>query len=345
MRKYRKLLISALLLAMVGALAFFLYRRVSQLPEIARLLPEGDRLIYVNLKPVHLMDLSNAQPVVEKLLSIFDVTPSGYRNFVEQTGIHLERDLDETSMSRRDTPDGKDVESSEIFVGRFDADRLKNYLQKISTATETYRDHTVFSVPNENHTVRVCILDGGKVAVTNMISAGIMHGIIDQLYKPTSGPSLLADYYHDVPVTSVAWLIGRIPDEPDAIQLPGGLNLGFPGSGVAVASLRYNGALLCQADVFAHSESEARQIVDSANSQLALARGIAQWMGTKGPDKDVKAAFASIQVEQKEKVAVFTATIPPNIFKKIWSEAQPESPVVSPSPAPTPTPKTEHRKR
>src|SRR5258708_1339122 len=300
MRKYRKLLISALLLVMVVALGLLLYRRASQPPETVRLLPEGDRLIYVNLKPVHLMNLNNAQPVVEKLLSIFDVKPSGYRNFVEQTGIHLERDLDETSMSRRDTPDGKDVESSEIFVGRFDTERLKNFLQKLAVTTETYRDHIVFSIPNESHTVRVCILDNTRIAVTNMSAAGPMHGIIDQFYKPSGGgPSLLAGYYHDVPVTSVAWLIGRIPDEPDAVQLPGGLSFSFPGSGVAVASLRYNGALLCQADVFAQSESEAKQIVDSANSHLALARGIAQFMGTKGPDKDVKAAFASIQVQQK----------------------------------------------
>ena len=59
--------------------------------------------------------------------------------------------------------------------------------------------------------------------------------------------------------------------------------------------------------------------------------------------KDVKAAFASIQVEQKEKVAVFTATIPPGVLKKIWSEAQPEVPAITPSP--TPTPKKERRKR
>jgi hypothetical protein len=101
--------------------------------------------------------------------------------------------------------------------------------------------------------------------------------------------------------------------------------------------------LLCQADVFAQSESDAKLIVDSANTHLTLARSIAQWVGAKGPDKDVKAAFTSIQVQQKEKVAVFTATIPPAILKKIWSEVKPESP--EPLPSPSPTPKRERRKR
>jgi hypothetical protein len=266
-----------------------------------------------------------------------------YRDFIDQTGIHFELDLDEAAMSRRDTSDGKDVESSEIFVGRFDAARLTGYLQRLATAIEAYRDHTVFSIPNENHTVRVCILDVTRVAVTNMVSAGPMHGIIDRFYRPSSGPSLLANYYQDVPITSVAWLIGRIPAEPDAVQLPGGLSFSFPASAVAVASLRYNGALLCQADVFAQSESEARQIVDSANGHLALVRSIAQWVGTKGSDQDVKAAFASIQVQQKEKTAVFTATIPPAILRKIWTEVQTESP--APAQAASPTTKNQRRKR
>jgi len=209
MRKYRKLLISALLLALVVALGFLLYHhRASQATEAIRLLPEGDRLGYVNLQPVHLLDLARSPVQLEE----------EYRDFIDQTGIHLERDLDEAAISRRDTPDGRDVESSEIFVGRFDAERLKNYLQKLSIATETYRDHTVFSIPNENHTVRVCILDGYRVAITNMAATDPMHGIIDQLYKPSGGPSLLADYYRDVPITSMAWVIGRIPDDPDGLQ-------------------------------------------------------------------------------------------------------------------------------
>jgi hypothetical protein len=82
--------------------------------------------------------------------------------------------------------------------------------------------------------------------------------------------------------------------------------------------------LLFRADLFAQSEAQAKQIVDSATTHLALVRSIAQSMGAHGPDKDLKAAFDSIQVEQKENVAVFTATIPQSLIKKIWSEVQTE---------------------
>lgn len=322
MLRYRKLLILAVLVISAAGAAFLIYQRAARSPEAARLLPEGDFLVYANLKPAHLFDLSKSGPVELE---------GDYKDFVAQTGIQFERDLDEVAMSRRDTPDHSDVESSEVFIGRFDAERLKSYLQKISDSTEQYRDHTIFSISHEGHLVRAALLDRDKVAVTNMQSPEPMHGIVDRAYKSTSGPSLLHAHYRDVPATSLAWLIYRIPNKPDNVQLPGGLAFTLPADTIAVGSLRYTGAALLRADVFAQSESQARQIVDSANNHLALVRSIGTWVGTRGSNKDVKAAFESIQVEQKENVAIFTATIPQSMLKKLWSEAQAEN--AAPAPA------------
>jgi len=315
MHKHRKLLILAVLVIVAAGATVFIYQRFAGGPEVARLLPEGDFLIYANLKPAHLFDLVKSGPLQLE---------GDYQDFVTQTGIQFERDLEEVAMSRRDTPDHGDVESSEVFTGRFDAERLKIYLRKISDSTEQYRDHTVYSIPHEGHLVRVALLDRDKVAVTNMASPEPMHGIIDRTYKPTSGPGLLHAHYRDVPATSLAWLIYRIPSKPDNVQLPGGLAFTLPADTVAVGSLRYTGSVLLRADVFAQSESQARQIVDSANNHLALVRSIGQWVGTKGANKDVKAAFESIQVEQKENVAVFTAAIPQSMLKKLLTDAQAE---------------------
>jgi hypothetical protein len=154
-----------------------------------------------------------------------------------------------------------------------------------------------------------------------MASPEAMHGIIDRTFRSSPGPSLLS-HYPDVPFGSLAWLISRLPNKPDNLQLPGGLALTLPSGSVAVGSLRFTGTLLLRADIFAQTEAQAKQIVDSANGHLALVRSIGQFVKTKGPDQDVKAAFDSIQVQQKENVAVFTATIPQSILKKVWSEAQ-----------------------
>jgi hypothetical protein len=95
MTKHRKLLILAILLIATAAIGFVLYHHTTQVPEIARLLPEGDLILYANLKPVHLFDLDKSGPI----------QPQGdYKDFVDRTGIQPERDIDEVAMSRRDTP-------------------------------------------------------------------------------------------------------------------------------------------------------------------------------------------------------------------------------------------------
>jgi hypothetical protein len=312
MFKHRKLLILAILLVAAAAVGFVIYQHSTQVPETARLLPEGDLIVYANLKPVHLFDLNKSGPI----------NPEGdYKDFIDRTGIQPERDIDEVAMSRRDTPDGRDVESSEVLIGNFDRNRLQDYLQLISSTRESYRNYTIYSIAHDGHTVRVSLLDGGKVAVTNMASPEPMHGIIDRSLKPSAGPVLLS-HYRDVPLGSMAWLIDRIPNKPDNVELPGGFAITLPAEAVAVGSLRYTGSLLVRADIIAQSEAQARQIVDSANSHLALVRSIGQFIKTKGPDQDIKAAFDSLQATQKENVATFTAIIPKSLIKKIWSEAQ-----------------------
>lgn len=333
MSRQSKLLISAILMvAIVTAAVFFFYHRVSSVPEAATLLPEGDLLIYVNLKPLHLIDLSKSNPVQVE---------GEYKDFVAQTGIQFERDLDEVAMSRRDTPDGRDIESSEIFAGRFDVERVKNYLLKLSLRAEQYRDHVIYSIQHEGHNVRATFLDNTHLAATNMPSPEPMHGIIDRSlkdrsFKPTNGPALLSGYYSRVPLGSVAWMIDRIPNKPGNLQLPGGFALTLPADAVAVASVRYAGNLLLRADLIAQSEAQAKQIADSANTNLTMVRSIGQSLGMKGPDADIKAAFDSIQIAQKENVAVFTATVPQTILKKLWSEARPEPAVPTPTATPVP---------
>lgn len=312
MFKHRKLLISAILLVAAAAVAFVIYHRTARLPEAARLLPEGDLIVYANLQPVHLFDLGKSAEIQHD---------GEYKDFINRTGVEFERDLSEVAISRRDTPDGRDVESSEIFIGHFNPTRLRDYLQSLSTGTETYRNHTVYSISHEGHLVRVSLLGPDEVAVTNMASPEAMHGIIDRTFRFSAGPSLLS-HYSAVPFGSLAWLITRLPNKPDNLQLPGGLSLTLPGDSIAVGSLRYSGSLLLRADIFSQSEAQAKEVVDSANRHLALVRSIGQFIKTKGPDQDVKAAFDSVQVEQKENVAVFTATIPQSVLKKVWSEAQ-----------------------
>jgi hypothetical protein len=308
MTKSRKLLFLALLVVLVAATAFLIMQRVARPPEAARLLPEGDTLIYANLRPIHLFESNKPAPLQME---------EGYKDFVQQTGIQPERDLDEVALSRQDTSDGRDVESSEVFVGRFDRSRTSNYFQKIAAGKEQYLDKTIFSLPHEGHIVRVCILTDKIIAVTNMESAGVMHRIIDHL--GSSGiPTLLETHYRQVPTASVAWMISRIPAKPNGMQLPGGMSFSFHQEAVAVASLRYAGEVMFRADFLTQSDDDARQLADSLHTFLAISRAAS----ALGRDRDVKSAFDSVHIQQKGTIAEVTATLPQNFLKKAVSEIQ-----------------------
>jgi hypothetical protein len=338
MPRLRKLLISVLFLAAVAiVLALLLYRRAARPPEIARLLPEGDAIVYANLKPAHLWNLSQSTPVV---------TEGDYQDFINRTGIQFERDLDEAAMSRRDTTDGRDTESTEIFAGHFDPQRLKNYLESISAQRDSYHGRLLYIIPHQGHTVRVCVLDTSRVAVTNMDSSDPMHEIIDGLDSSPPGPSLVQAYYSKVPVASLGWLI-LSNGASQAAHLPGPLSFDFLNNTVTVGSVRYAGDLKLRADVISINDDSAKQVVDSASGFLAMYRTVARSVGTHGTDPDIKAAIDSIRVEQNKNVAVFTATLSQRVLKKLVSDVGPlaTAPAVSPSPSPAPKHKTHRRRR
>jgi hypothetical protein len=336
MSRNRKLLISALLLASLAVLALVVYRRTAQPPEIARMLPEGDVLVYANLKPVRLWESGKSKPAQVE---------GDYQNFIDQTGIQLERDLDEVAMSRRDSADGRDTESAEIVAGRFDPQRLRGFLEKISVQRDSYHSRIIYLIPHDGHSVRVCLLDDKRVAITNMSVSDPMHAIIDGIDRLPEGPSLLQRYYRQVPLASLAWLIvhtGRSSQRP---QLPNGWSFDFLENTTTVGSVRYKGDLLLRADVLAPNENAARNVVDSAGGFLSMYRTVAQSVGAHGTDPDVKASIDSIQVQQNKNVAVFTATLSLRFLKKLVSEAQSEAaPLASPSPTALPRHNRRHRR-
>ena len=122
-----------LMLALIVALAVALYLRQKAPPEVARLLPESDAIVYANVKPLRLATHFD-RTVVKR-------SPE-FQHFIDATGIVPERDLDEVAFAlhRMDDPNGPNgpVAYSEVFEGRFDGDRLGRYLASIATAQESY---------------------------------------------------------------------------------------------------------------------------------------------------------------------------------------------------------------
>lgn len=329
------------MLALILALAVALVLRKKAPPEVARLLPESDAIVYANLKPL-------------RLATHFDrtlVTRSpDYQHFIDATGIVPERDLDEMAFAlhRMDDPSGPNgpVAYSEVFEGRFDGDRLARYLASIATAKESYAGHDVYSIPvgeegsGRGRLLRVAQLGYDTIAASNMPTAEQIHSILDRYRaaaSPFAGSSLLSARYGDVPLLSSAWGIGHIGlplSERGRISVLG-LELPLPEDTTFVASLQYRGVIRLRIDEIAPTESDAEKSVESLNLLLGIFKSIEHVKSGAAQDEAIAAMVNSLKIEQNGERAVLTANIPLNLLRQLATP-------VSQAPEPTNTPPASH---
>jgi hypothetical protein len=324
LRKQIWIVVGVVLIA--AALGTVLYYRARSAPEAARLLPEGDAVIYINFKPLRLANGFSAGPVEQE---------PEYAEFVRATGFQFERDLDEVAIVVHPV-EGEAEQAgrrfSEVFVGRFDATKLRHYLHKIAADVERYRDAEIFVIPHEGRTVRAAILSMDSVAVSNTADSRNIRYMVDRYYKgalPFGGAWMLRSQYSKVPFGSVAWAIMRFPS-PDgkgmALPLPGGVNFSLPADTLTVASVRYAGSIQVKVEAFTATKKSAEKLNESAQTFLTLFRAIETSVETRGPDADVKKFFESVKLEQEEKRVTLTAEISPGFVKKIFNEPAPVEP-------------------
>jgi hypothetical protein len=326
------------LIVIVGGIVTAILLRKQAAPDAVRLLPDSDAVLYINLEPIRLLTDLGKTPPKER--------DPQYEDFVQQTGFEFERDLDKAAFAiHYGAPiGGKPAESrySEILQGHFDNTRVGDYLHKLASGTEHYHDYDIYMIPVEGRTVRVALLGVDIAAVSNVESADVIHGMIDryrQAALPFSGPDLVSQYYSRVPLGSIVWTIARPPvgggEEHGELLVPGGWSGLLPRNSVVIASAFPLNAIHLRAVVIMQGEAEAQKFAAQVDTYLALFKSLEISMDSGGPDKDVKAAFDSLEIHQDKSEAVLTAKVPYAFFKKVLSEPPvqlgPQAPTEAPA--------------
>lgn len=319
-----------LALALLGALVTAIVLRKSAPPEAARLLPESDAIVYINLRPLRAATHFDRTAVIRS---------SEFQHFIDATGIVPERDLNSAAFAlhRTDDPSGPNgpVAYSEVFEGSFDAARLTRYLASIASSQETYAAHTIFTIPvgdpptrnqPRQRLLRVAILGYDTVAASNMPTTEQIHSILDRYRaaaSPFSGSSLLSARYHEVPLLSSAWAIGHIglPFSESGHITVFGLQLPLAEDTTFVASLRYVGTLHLRIDEIAPTAAEAARSAESLQTLLGLLRSIQRVNQGASSDAPIAQALDSIRITQHEDRAVLTATLPPELLRQLTAPA------------------------
>jgi len=321
MRFRRRLPILLGVLLIGAAVAVVVFMRKHAPPEAARLLPQADGFLYFNLKDLRRTGVPAQLPPVSR--------DAEYEQFIQATGFQFENDLDEVAFAiHYPTKQQTQMRYTEIFIGKIQVQRLRDYLSTIAKSVDNYHTIDIYNIPLEDRTFRVAILGVDIVAATNLGDPHIMEGMIDRsrkLASPFGGPSLLRKYYKYVPFSeryvpfaSLAWSVFRVdPSAEKAGAGPFGLAFLFSKPAVVVASVRHFGAVRFRAEAFTDDEDEAKRVADQVNTFLTLFHSAETTVGKAGPDPDIKQIFESLEVKQHGERTALTANIPAAFIQKL----------------------------
>jgi hypothetical protein len=313
-RRTRATVIIVLLVLLLVGLAAYLRRKAP--PEVARLLPESDCILYFNLRPIRTYTHFDKNQVARD---------PQYQAFIDATGFEFERDLDEVAfgLHRMANPLGPNgpVAFSEVFSGHIDDQRVSRYLASIASQTEEYAGHTIYDIPSQGRIVRVALLGYDMVAASNTPEPEQIHSILDRYRTsalPFTGSSLLSEFYPKVPLLSLAWGIGKItvPLKSDGFRIfgfhfPVELNTTF------IGSLHWAGALRVRVEEIAPTDMAASVSSEALSTMVALGRAAENNLPDSMTNPDLRDLLNSTKIEHKNDRAVVTATLPLGFLQKL----------------------------
>jgi len=328
-RRTRRTLLIVAGVLLLFAIAVFLRSKAP--PEAARLLPESDGIVYINLSPIRTFFHKDLKPP--------ERVPD-YQQFVDATGIDWERDLDQVAIAlhRMPDPNGPNgpVAYSMVLVGKITGKRLNSWLQNHAVARENYAGHIIYDIPSEGRTVRVTQIGYDMIAVSNTPAPEQIHSIVDRYRAaalPFAGSSLLNKHYRDVPLLSLAWGIGQIGlpfSESGAISIFG-FSLPLPSDSIIVASLRWTGSLRLRIEEIAPSQQEAATQAAALATLLTLARGFTIQLGSNPANNGLKDLLKTAEVTQKQDRVVVTAALPPAFLASLSQQLNAGPSQISPA--------------
>ncbi len=330
----RRTALLILLLALALGATLFFWRR-STPPLVARLLPESQGILYVNLSPLRAATHFNRKPVPHD---------PDYQHFIDVTGIDVECDLDEAAFALDRLPDltgpNGGLAYSEAFAGHFDPARLSRYLAGAAISTENYAGLTIYSIPSDGRIVRVAVLprgflsniEPGLVLVSNTPTPEQIHSMLDRartawLPFGSGEATLLSAHYRDLPVLSLAWGLGEIglpfADHGELRLL--GLSLPFRLDATFVASLRWTGMLRVRIEEIAPSEAAARASATALSGLLSLGRLAENNLPGQMTNADLQSLLNTASVTQYNDRAVLNATLPDKLLRSLVRSPEPVS--------------------
>lgn len=307
--------------AAIVLLAVAIFLRSKAPPEPARLLPESDGIVYVDLKPFRVL-LRHEHEKIEPPKRVPD-----YQDFVNATGIDWEKDLDQAAIAlhRMPNPDGPNgpVAYSMVLVGKITGPRLNNWLGAHAASRDVYAGHTIYNIPSERRTVRISQIGYDVIAVSNTPTPEQIHSIIDRRSTaawPFAGSTLLRQHFHDVPLLAFAWGVGQIGlpfSQSGAISILG-FQLPLQNNSTIIASvsptLPVPHALRVRVEEIAPNEQAASSQSAALASLVTMARGFTAPLASNAANNGLRQLLSTAAVTRRHDRVLITAMLTPGFI-------------------------------
>ncbi len=227
-----------------------------------------------------------------------------------------------------------------VLVGKITGKKLNGWLDAHAASRESYAGHTIYSVPSEGRTVRVAQIGYDSLAVSNTPTPEQIHSMLDRHRTaawPFAGSTLLAQHYHEVPLLSLAWGVGKIGlpfSESGAIKVFG-LSLPLESDSIIVAgvtpALSLGGSLNVKVEEIAPSDEVAASQTTALDTLVNLARAFSAPLSQNAANNGLKQLLKTAVVAQHRNRVVVTATLSPSLLANLaQSENSPSASPITP---------------
>jgi hypothetical protein len=256
----------------------------------------------------------------QRLKTVVPMPEKGQEEFMAQTGIDIEHDIDYLigAMANSGAPDSP---KSGLIVarGRFDIVRLEGLARDHGGTVEDYNGkRMVTAVPeaSSNHpAMTIAFLEPGLVAVGE--SAAVKHAIDAQMSAQSiTSNNEMMELVSDIERTNNAWAVGRLDVLTSHAQLPDQVASQVGAVKWFAAAAHINGGLSGMVRAEARDDQSAENLRDVVRGVLALGRLQAQ------NDPKLSAVAQSLELTGTGKTVSLSFTVPAELLDMAMSHAQ-----------------------